>query len=143
MAFTYNSTGIGSSGISTIRFLIGDTSSGTNNLLTDEEITGALTFYANNRLAAAVCCESISARYAVEVDTQNGELSVKASQRSEAFAQLGARLRVEAYSETPIYVGGRSKDEKVDRADDSDLVQPMFQKGQDDYYGPLGSTSTG
>ncbi len=142
MTFTYNATGIGSSGISTIRFLIGDTSSGSNNLLTDEEITGALTFYSNNRLAAAVCCEAVAATYSRDADTTHGELSVRASQRADAYSKRARELRSEAYAATPIYVGGRSKDEKVDRSQDSDLVQPMFQKGQDDYFGPYGSTST-
>jgi len=114
---TYNSTTVGSSGLSTVRFLIGDTSTGTA-LLTDEEINAVLTNYSSNHsLAAAWCCDSTAAY------TKRAEILRRQ-------AGYGARL----------FVGGRSEATKDTRAQDTDYVQPFFKRGMDDY--PQSSSST-
>lgn len=132
MTWTYNSSNVGSSALATVRFLIGDTSSG-NQLVSDEEIVLGTTTYSDNYLAAAVVAEGIAGYYSRYADTTNEGLTVAASQRASAYLRLAHNLRLQAYKGATIYVGGRSIDEKDDRADDSDLVQPYFKRDMDDY----------
>jgi len=137
---TYNSTTVGSSGLSTVRFLIGDTSTGTA-LLTDEEINAVLTNYSSNHsLAAAWCCDSIAATYSRQADTENEGLAVKASQRAAAYTKRAEILRRQAGYGARLFVGGRSEATKDTRAQDTDYVQPFFKRGMDDY--PQSSSST-
>lgn len=148
MAFTYTSTDIGTSGITTVRFLIGDTSSGQNtglglpNLLTDADITGALTMFSNFYLAAARCADVLAARHATQVTVRNEGLTVQASDRHAHYLALARQLRADAYISATPYVGGRSVSEKEDRAADTDLVQPVFRKGQDDYTSILATSNS-
>lgn len=142
MTFTYNSTNIGSSGLATVRFYTGETTS-EKSVLTDEEIQAVLSNLASNyKLAAAICCDSLSAYYADQADTRNEGLDIKASQRSAAYAKKAAMMRRQSYVGAEMFVGGRSIQTKVDRQADTDLVQPAFTIGQDDFPGTVG-TSTG
>lgn len=148
MAFTYNSSNIGTSGITTVRFLIGDTSSGQNtglglpNLLTDADIEGSLTLFGNNYLAAARCCDVLAARHATQVTVRNEGLTINASDRRQAYLAMAQQLRSDAALSAVPYSGGRSISEKDDRAADSDLVQPSFAKGQDDYLSILATSNS-
>lgn len=147
MAYTYNSSNIGSSGISTIRFLIGDTSSGQNsgfglnNLLTDGEVEGATTLYANNYLAASKCCEVLAARHASQPDVTNEGLTISASQRYTHWMAMAKTLKRQA-NLGAIYVGGRKVSEKTDAAADDTRTQPAFSRDMDDYDISYRSTST-
>lgn len=142
MSFTYNSSQVGSSGLSTIRFYTGETSS-SSAILTDEAINAVLdNMVTNHLLAAAVCADALAAHYADQADVENEGLTVKASQRAQAYERLSASLRRRAGQSAPIYVGGRSKQEKRDREGDSDLVQVAFSRTRDDFPGTSASTST-
>ena len=139
MAVTYNSSNVGSSGLATVRFWLGDTSSDAP-LLQDGEINGILSNITSNyTLAAAYCAEAIAGKYSRQADTSNEELSVSASQRSEQYRRLAAQLRKRAYAGAELFVGGRSLDTKAERREDSDLVQPLFEKGMDDFAGSAGA----
>lgn len=141
MTWTYNSTAVGSSGLSTVRFHIGDYSSG-DQLLTDEAIQAVLSnIVANHMLASAYCADALAANYSRQADTRNEGLDVMASQRAKAFAKLAVDLRRRAGSSATIFVGGRSKQTKDDRRADDDLVQPEFERGADDFPGTIASTT--
>jgi hypothetical protein len=134
---------VGSSGLASVRFYTGETSSGTA-VLTDEEINAVLTnVTANHYLAAAMCCENLAAHYAIQVDTRNEGLDVAASQRAKAYERRALAWRVRAGLGAAIAVGGRSKQEKIDRADDTDLVQPGFEKDQHSFAGTVASSTDG
>ena len=139
MGVTYNSSNVGSSGLATVRFLTGDTSTDSA-LLQDGEINGILgNVTSNHTLAAAYCAEAIAGKYSRQADTSNEGLSVSASQRSEQYRRLASQLRQRAYSGAQMFVGGRSLETKAERREDSDLVQPLFEKGMDDFAGSAGA----
>lgn len=142
MSFTYASTNVFSSGLATVRFLTGETSSGSN-ILTDEEINAVLdNRTANHYLAAAICCEALESYYADQADTRNEGLDVAASQRAKAYNRKASALRRQAYTGASVFVGGRSKDTKEDRAAESDLVQPAFTRDMHDFPGGTVDAST-
>ena len=141
MSFTYASTNIGSSGLATVRFYVGETSSGTA-ILTDEEINAILSnVTANHYLAAALCADALAGYYSDQADTRNEGLDVNASQRAKAYERMATRLRRQAYTGATLFVGGRSKQTKEDRAAESDLVQPFFGREMDDFPGTIASTT--
>lgn len=143
MTWTYQSSDLGSSSVDDVRIWIGDTSSG-DQLLQDEEIQFVLNNYtANVLLASAECCELIASGFARKADFANEGLSVKASQRADAYTKRAGNLRDRAVSATlDIFVGGRSISDKEDRAGESDLVQPFFTRDRDDYPGTVVDDST-
>lgn len=144
MAFTYASSNVGSSGLSTVRFYCGETSSGTAVLNDDGAITGILdNITSNHYLAAALCCDALEAHYADQADTDNEGLSVKGSQRAKAYAQKASRLRRLAVTmgAPAMFVGGRSQQTKTDRAAETDLVQPSFTKDQFQFPGVVASST--
>lgn len=108
----------------------------------DAEITAVLdNITSNHTLAAVYCAESIAATYSRQADTRNEGLDVAASQRAAAFQRLAAQLRWRAGALAGMFVGGRSKQTKDDREEDSDYVQPSFTRTQDDYPGTVASTT--
>ncbi len=140
-SFTYSSTNIGSSGLATVRFLIGDTSSG-DILSTDEEINAVLTnITSNNYLAGALVLENLAGRYSRQADTRNEGIDVKASQRAQAFRTQAYTLRRQAQMGATIFAGGRSKQAKEDAKDDTDRIQSSFEKDQWDFPGTVASTT--
>lgn len=142
MTWTYNSTSIGSSGLATVRFLIGDTNTN-DQLVTDEEISAVLSnITANNYLAGALVLDRLTGYYSRQADTDNEGLNVKGSQRAQAFAKQAATLRRQAYTSATVFVGGRSKATKEDREAESDLVQPAFTRDMHDFPGGTVDSST-
>lgn len=141
MTWTFNSTNVGSSGLATVRFLIGDVSSG-DQLVQDETITAVLTnVTSNNYLAGALVCDQLSGYYSRQADTRNEGLDVNASQRAKAFRTQAAQLRRQAYTGATMFIGGRSMQTKEDRRAETDLVQPAFETGMHDYLGTVSSST--
>lgn len=142
MTWTFNSSSVGSSGLATVRFYTGDTSSGTQ-LMTDEVINAVLTNIATDYTHAAIyCLESLAAQYSFQADTRNEGLDIMGSQRAKAYAQRAADLRRRVGLGAELFVGGRSQDTKDDYADDSDLVQPAFEREMDDFPGTISSSTS-
>lgn len=142
MTWTFTSTDVGSSGLATVRFLIGDYSSG-DQKLTDETINAVLSNITSDHTYAAVyCCEAIAANFARQADTDNEGLGVKASQRSKQYMAMADNLRRRLHLRAGMFVGGRSKQTKDDREADTDLVQPAFSVGMDDFSGSTVDSST-
>ena len=128
-----------------VRFLVGDTDT-TDQQVSDEEIAAILAVQTNSTLAAARICDAIAATYARQASTSNTEgLSVVASVRMKHYLDLAKRIREQSADESKTYktvqakiaVGGRTYDQKDGLDDDSDLIQPNFRFGQDDYRDPI------
>lgn len=124
-----------------VRLLIGDTDT-SDQLLQDEEIAFVLANESSVSLASAVCCELLAAKFARQVNTQNGALRVSAQKRHDNFLKIADRLRRGGAGTLPgdslnilatPFAGGLSKSGLDSLAADDDLVQPSFYVGQDDY----------
>lgn len=136
MAFTYTSNPENSTR-DAVRLLTGDTVS-TDALLQDSEVDYFLSLYGNSPYpAAAAACDAISSKYARQADTTNGRLSVKASQRSEAYAKKAKELRRDSVNGAEVFFGGMTISGKNDLDADTDAVQPAFSVGMDDYDSPV------
>jgi hypothetical protein len=129
-----------------VRFLVGQTSTGDDVLLTDEEIAWAISETANSYYAAALCAETLAGRYEHEGPESEtiGRLSVSWGDRARKFAGLAARLRREgSVRNAAPFLGGQSVDDREGREGDTDLRQPAFGTKQFDYPGmSTGDTST-
>ncbi len=141
MTWTYTPANIGSSGLSFIRFKIGDTTSG-RMLLQDEEILGQLGEVGDQYWAAAYCARAIAGNYATRVDKSVGRLRIATNQAAKAYLDLAARLEAEAACRTALpYAGGISISDKEAQVADADRVLPQFALGMDDLPG-VGISST-
>lgn len=113
-----------------IRFLVQDTDV-VDQLLSDEEIAWLLTKNGVQE-SAAEAAEAIAAKFSRKADTTVGEVRVALGQRAEGYRKLAASLRARTGIEAEVYAGGLSRDEKTSDAEDTDLVQPTFTRGQMD-----------
>lgn len=132
MTWTYLSTAPTSSGLSHVRLLVGDTSSG-DQLLSDEEISGLLAQYTGVYYRAAAAAEAIASKFARYPDRKLGQLSISQSQRPEWYLRMAARLRSQALdSGISPFAGGVSVASKDAYETDSDRVNPAFSVGMFD-----------
>ena len=131
MSFTYAGDPAATN-LAAVRFLVGDTDT-TDQLINDAEINYILTVETNVRLAAAMTCDAISAKFSRKADTTTLGLSVAASKRAEAYRQRAMDLRSQVGRAAEIFVGGESIADKDTIEDGSDNVLPTFRRGADDY----------
>ena len=110
-----------------VRFLVGQTSTGDDVRLEDEEITYTLANQPNTYYAAALCAENLQARYALEADDMAvGQTRVAFKDRASGFSRLAATLRQKALlAGVSPYVGGVSVSAKDTQEEDTDWVQPF------------------
>lgn len=120
--------------VDALRFLIGDTITG-DQQLSNEEITFISTSFTDNNLAAAELCEAIAAKYARLVDTTNGDLQLGASKRFDHYTFLSQKYRKKGNKLALMWAGGRLITEKQTAEADTSLVQPSFRRDQDDFPG--------
>lgn len=132
MTWTYASSNVGTSGLSTVRFRVGDTTTSWQ-LLQDEEITGMLTLYGNPTRAAAECALAIAAQYARQADKAVGHLRIANSQSAIAYERMAKRLLMEVGLGVAPYAGGISVADKTAVNADSDRVRPAFRVGLHDF----------
>jgi hypothetical protein len=137
MSFTYHA---GESTRDWIRLRIGDTTF-TDQLLQDEDIDSITAFEGSRFAAAAACADAIAANYARQVDKQVGRLKISASQRAEHYQNLAKQLRSELSLHVAPYAGGISESDKETVTEDTDIVQPQFSIGMDDFPGSVPSTT--
>lgn len=121
----------GSDSIDAVRFYCGDTDN-TNLLLTDTEITFSSTQMSDPRLAAAMCLDALSAKYAQRADITVGEVSKSWGDRSQAFHDRAETLRNEAGKLAVPFFGGQSHTDKEALDADTDATQPPARIGQFD-----------
>ena len=118
-----------------IRLMIGDTDT-TDQLLTDEVITYAVTQQSDLHMAAARCCDYIVASLARKVNVSTGGISVDVDARMEQYSALAAILREQRDEEAllggTIKVGGTTTADIEALDEDESLQQPQFKQGQFD-----------
>ena len=131
MAFTYTAdpTNVPRDAV---RFHCGDTVEARAQLQ-DSEIDYALTMQpTDRRMAAAICCDALAARFSSKADISIGEIRKSLGQLAEAYRKRANELRIEATKGAMPWFGGQSKPGKDDLAQDADAVQPHFAAGQFD-----------
>lgn len=117
-----------------VRFKTGDTNEAAA-LLSDEEIGALLTTYADVTLTSAYAVEAILAKLARDVDRSNLGMSGTRSQKTQHYQDLLKTLRAQAGLSGEVFAGGQSIADKDDNAADTDLTQPMFDRGRHDNPG--------
>lgn len=132
-----------------IRFLIGDTDS-TDELLSDEEIawvnteaSGSATSTDSLYDAAYRCCLTIASKLAREADKQIGDLSVKLSQRAQAYRDQATTLQELVAREGGVptpYAGAITISDKDIDQENSDLYRGRFASGQFENFRDGGRT---
>lgn len=130
MAFTWTGDPSAST-LETIRWLIGDTVEASAKFQ-DAEINYAYDSEGSIYGAAALCCEQLSTRYSDAVSRSLGPLRVDLSDKASKYLSMAKEFRKKAAMYATPYGGGISvaKDEVFD--EDSDLNQPIFDKGMMD-----------
>lgn len=121
-----------SSSTDAVHFLIGDTNP-TDQLVADEEILYLLAVN-SPILAAAAACETLASKFARMVDSQVGDVSLKASSRSKQYGDMAIALRARAAREgLSVIFGGQSVSTKYDDATNIDQTQPAFTANDGGY----------
>ena len=110
-----------------VRFLVGQTSTGDDVLLEDEEITWVIGQTANVYYAAQQCAKTLQSRYALEADDMKvGQTSISFADRADRFAKLAVSLGQQAlFVGVSPYVGGVSVSDKETQEEDTDWVPPF------------------
>lgn len=115
-----------------VRFLIQDTNT-LDQLLEDEEINFMLSDYPNYKMAAANCADVLSSKFAGIADSKTiDNLSLSFQNKSQKYAALANRLRMQASKFLLPYAGGISKNDKQRNEDDPDRVKPFAKRDQMD-----------
>ena len=114
-----------------VRFYCGDTDSAKPQVR-DEEINFLLTEYPEPLLAAAMICDGLASKYADRPDVRIDGVSVSGSKLSEAYSGRAAELRRRAMRRVKPFFGGLTVSGKQSLKEDSDAVQPSFERGQFD-----------
>ena len=127
-----------------VRYLVGDTEE-TRPQLQDEEIYFVLNAQPVVTYAAAAVCDTLAAKYAFLVNTNNSDLRVSAAARHKHYMDLADRLRKLGPGDIPGlhggsilaegYAGGVLKDQAQSLTGDSNNNLPPFSIGMDDLPG--------
>lgn len=114
-----------------IRREIGDVLQ-SDQILSDEEIAYAGTVEGSDITVAARCCDWAAAFFGRKADITEGKLSLKLSQRAQAYRMQAAQLRsLDSMSALPS-IGGESITDKEAANADTDRVPPAFFRGMTD-----------
>lgn len=145
MTWSYSSTSSSLSLKDRVRFLVGDTDT-TRQLVTDEEITWALTDVGNSYYAAAATvCRVIGAEDRGVDSVTVGDVT-ESGRSAQGWMDLAAtydRRAVSVGSCPSPFLGGSSVDRRASNAADTDRTLPRFHFGQfDNPPASLTSTST-
>lgn len=116
-----------------VRFLIGDTD-GTRQLLGDDEIDWLASTQGSQYVAAAFGCEMIADKISGSASSKSvGDLSIDFGGTAEFWANKSKLLRRRGALCASPYAGGLSQARKDSFAQETDLTQPEFYKGQFDH----------
>lgn len=108
-------------------------------ICSDAEVTYAIAKENTVMLAAARIAEIAMRKLATQVDQSAEGYSASVSQRFAQFKETSERLRTKYDHDAVPYVGGISEDEADDWADDTDLIQPTFERKMFDHAGVTSS----
>ena len=135
MAWTYGndpiSGGTAAQKRDAVRFLTQDTDTN-RQLATDEEVTFALAEEHNVYTAAAAVLDSIIYRLVGIASKKIGDLSITFNLEKALARVERLRARGRAQYEVPINLA-QSKDSKTSLVDDTDWVEPFFERKQHDF----------
>lgn len=113
-AYTYDPAKIPENGKDCMRFELGDTmveGGADTSALTDEEIEAAIATYPKWKRAKLFLLESLYRRFAYEVDTKTGpltlELQERAKQWKKDYDDLKKEVAAESVSVPPLFNDGR------------------------------------
>jgi len=142
MAWTYNSSNVGSSGLATVRMLIQDTDSG-DQLFSDSEIGYYVDSAANYTLAAVAAARTLAMKFGRKADKAVGDLKITYSHMVANYLKMASDLRSAALRAAPVnvYAGGISVSDKDTVKADTDRTEPSFYRNQFDYPGSTVSSS--
>ena len=119
-----------------VRFYIGDTSNdATKEKLSDNEIDALLADYPSPLDCAIKCAEALIAKYAGYVTQTVGSVSVQYSNLVAQYEKLAKTLKGKLAIKGGAWAGGLSQAEKDANADDTDRVEPAFERGFQDGEG--------
>ena len=129
-----SSTNITATQRNQVRLLIGDVNS-TDRLFTDDEISFFVDQEANIYGAASVAAMSLQFRYSGQADKKVGDLSISLSQKSNSYRDLAKdyKAKSEDKGAPQIFMGGATISGKNTDRSNTDLVQPAFNKWQNDF----------
>lgn len=130
MAFTWSGDP-SASDVEAIRWEINDIDS-EHPKFQDDEIEYALAQEHSVFNAAARLCEQLQVRYIGAASRTMGPLRVDMSTLASLYATKARKLRKRAIAFATPYVGGLSDAKKDIFEDDTDLIQPAFEKGMHD-----------
>jgi len=126
MAFTWSGDPANSN-LEAIRFLIDDTAS-SNAKFQDAEINYAYSEEGSVYGAVAMLCEQLSSKYASEPSRSLGPLRVDNSELASKYSNMAKLFRKKAMAYATPYCGGISESDKESYEDDSDVIQPIFER---------------
>ena len=134
MAWTYDLT----TDRGKVRLMTGDTQTA-DQQLTDDEVDHFLSVTDDLYTAAADAIEQgIIPKLARDVDRSNIGMSSSRSQRMQHYMDLAKNLRAKAgTSGVGSYVGGISVSDRDDNASQTDVIQPIFDRDDNDNVGGL------
>lgn len=128
MTWTYDSTSI-TTNLAKVRLRIGDTMT-QDQLLTDEEINHYLGLYSSIDEAAAYCCEAIVAKLARDTTRSALGMSDSRNEMIQTYKDMAVRLRESHGSVADLTSTGDSVSAKETLTDDTDRVQPLFNRSR-------------
>ena len=133
--FSYNDSDL-STDLNKVRRLIGDVNS-TAGLFSDEEIEFFISEEANIYGAAAVACESLSAKFASGVSKTVGKLKINLQQKFDHYEKLSETFKTKSKTKGGIqlFAGGISQAQKDSEESNTDRVAPSFARDFMDFPG--------
>jgi hypothetical protein len=127
-----------------VRFEIQDTEENAQ-LLLDAEIEYAIVREAGSEpteqgllSAAARCCEVICRKFTRQPDNIEGSLQQTYSKMAKNYREMAEELRLRAQGAGEPFAGGQSWSGKRALRQDTDRVQPVFRRGQNESRQPGG-----
>jgi hypothetical protein len=128
MTWTYDDTDI-TTDLAKVRLRIGDTMTQAQ-LLTDEEINHYLGLYSSIDEAAAYCCDAIVARLARDTTRSALGMSDSRNEMIRTYTDMAISLRASHGSVADLTSTGDSVSAKETLTDDTDRVQPLFNRSR-------------
>jgi hypothetical protein len=130
VTFTWDATTI-STDLARVRDAIGDTDSN-DPILTDERINALLALYTDWRVAAVHAIDRMIAHYARNASSRSAIGLSSSHEMIQNLRDLKTELSRVAYASVAPILAGSSEAEKEDLTDDTDAVQPVFNRTQFD-----------
>jgi hypothetical protein len=149
MTWTYSLSSLATSKKDQVRLVIGDTDRPnpitgiTAQLMQDEEINFYLTIRNSIFGAAAECCRTLAAQFALlgSGSYQAGDTKIAYGAIAQAFAARAIQFDLKSALTCVPYVGGIIISDKENNEDNQDLVVPQCAIGMFDSNLPLGQLS--